>query len=141
MCMEIIQILTWKESKNSVRISQFVGAEGWDSMKYLIGFKGVQNNLLANLNVAGQLIVEVPVNNPIISFRIMHVSQDLLVCLYFYDVVSVSRARLYHCSMSKIWSNWPNFTGACTYHCVEYHTSITCCPKKKKNLIMYNSNL
>lgn len=41
--------------KDGVRISRFVGAEGWDSMKYLIGFKGVQNNLLANLNVAEQL--------------------------------------------------------------------------------------
>lgn len=64
-------------------------------MKYLIGFKGVQNNLLANLNVAGQLIVAVPFNNPIISFRIMHVSQDLLVCLVFSRrVVSVGSARL-----------------------------------------------
>lgn len=52
-------------------------------MNYLIGFKGVQNNLLANLNVAGQLIMAVPFNNPIRSFRIMHVSQDLLVCLVF----------------------------------------------------------
>lgn len=64
-------------------------------MKYLIGFKGVQNNLLANLNVAGQLIMAVPFNNPIIPFRIMHVSQDLLVCLVFSRrVVSVGSARL-----------------------------------------------
>lgn len=132
MCVEVIQILTWQKSKNGVRISRFVGAEGRDSMKYLIGFKGVQNNLLANLNVAGQLIAAVPFNNPIISFRIMHVSQDLLSVLYFHDVWFLWAAL--GCSVSKIWSNRLNFTGAYTRRCVGYHESITCWPEKKKNL-------
>lgn len=69
---QVKTILT-KNSENKLESAfLFVEAGGWDPMKYLIGFEVVQSKLLASLNVAWQLLVAVPSNNVIMSFRMCH---------------------------------------------------------------------